>query len=508
MTNKKAFDYIVVGAGSAGCVLASELARREVGKILLLEAGPSNNSPLVKMPFGLVWMIGSKKRDWLFKSVPQTMLDGREIDVTRGRMVGGSGSINSMVWFRGRAKDYEDWKLKDWRWQEVEKAFTAIEKRINPQRMNGAHPLSEGLHSIFQQNSVEPPNPEYESAGVFLYNMRNGRRNSAADAFLNPLQPNLKIYVKTEVDKILFENKRAIGIVLNDGSQIRANKGVILSAGSICSPSILMRSGIGPKKHLQNLDIKICFDSTEVGKNLQDHPSVGLHYAGPNSGYGITIQQGPAWALAPLRYLLNRSGRLASPTVEGGGFFHSIQGEYPPNLQIHFMPFKSGDGDKRYVYGSGYTADICVCKPKSRGTLQLYSKDPLAAPKIDLGLLSAQEDWDTLVQGLERLRDLMERADFGQYRAPEVSPGPSVVSGNGLHEYVKKNCATAYHPVGTLRMGEDKQAPVSPRLTVNGVDNLWVADASVMPEITSANTNAPSMMIGFLAAKFIAEDKA
>jgi choline dehydrogenase len=172
------------------------------------------------------------------------------------------------------------------------------------------------------------------------------------------------------------------------------------------------------------------------------------------------------------------------------------------------MPFKSGDGDKRYVYGSGYTADICVCKPKSRGTLQLYSKNPLAAPKIDLGLLSAQEDWDTLVQGLERLRELMERADFGQYRAPEVSPGPSVVSGNGLHEYVKKNCATAYHPVGTLRMGEDKQAPVSPRLTVNGVDNLWVADASVMPEITSANTNAPSMMIGFLAAKFIAEDKA
>lgn len=508
MTNKETFDYIVVGAGSAGCVLASELARREGGRILLLEAGPSNNSPLVKIPFGLVWMIGSKKRDWLFKSVPQDKLNGREIDVTRGRMIGGSSSINSMVWFRGRANDYKDWDLKDWSWEEVDKAFKTIETKINPQRLSGAHPLSEALHNIFQQNSIEPPNPEYESAGVFSYNMLNGQRNSAADAFLNPLQSNLKVSVKKEVDKILFENKRAVGVVLNDRSQIRANKGIILSAGSICSPSILMRSGIGPKKHLQKLDIKINFDSLEVGKNLHDHPSVGLHYAGPSSGYGITIQQGPAWALAPLRYMLNRSGRLASPTVEGGGFFNSTEGEYPPNLQIHFMPFKSGDGEKRYVYGAGYKADICVCKPKSRGTLKLSCKDPSVAPKIDLGLLNNQDDLDTLVQGLERLRNLMAAADFGQYRAPEVNPGPSVFSGNGLHEYVRKNCATAYHPVGTLRMGEDEKAPVSPRLTVNGVDNLWVADASVMPEITSANTNAPSMMIGFLAAKFISEDAA
>jgi choline dehydrogenase len=309
------------------------------------------------------------------------------------------------------------------------------------------------------------------------------------------------------VDQVMFEGNTARGIRLVGGTELRANKGVILSAGAIGSPSILMRSGVGPRADLEALGINVLYDAEEAGANLHDHPAVGLHFAGPGSGYGLTPVQMPGWALAPVHYMLARRGRFASPTVEGGGFFNARGLDEAPDVQSHFIPFNLGWEGKRYVYGAGYFADVGVCRPKSRGALRLISRDPQAAPDINLGLFNDISDMDTLLAGLKRLRILMEQVDFGTRHAPEAFPGPAVQSDDALRAHIRDRGATAYHPVGTLRMG-DGQTPVDPRLAVRGVRGLWVADASIMPAVTSANTNAPSMMIGYRAAQFIAEDAA
>ena len=501
-------NFIVVGAGSAGCIVAAELARRDVGRVLLLEAGPSDNHPLVKMPFGLTWLMGSK-RDWRFKSDPQKGLGDRQLNVHRGRMLGGSGSINSMVWFRGRRDDFDGWNVKGWEWPDVEPAFEAVEAKLQPKQMTGVHPLVQALSDLFGGNANEAPTPEYESAGTFRFNMRNARRWSAADAFMRPAQAayDLKVRTGSEVDRIEFEGDQAKRVILLDGTKLSASKGIVLSAGSIGSPAILMRSGVGPAEHLQELGITVTHNSEEVGDNLHDHPAAGLHFAGPGSGYGLTLSQMPAWMLAPFYYLFTRKGRFASPTVEGGAFFNARCDTGEPDVQCHFIPFMLDWKGSRFTHGSGYFADVCACRPKSRGRLRLTSADPNVAPDIDLGLFQDPDDVETLLAGLKRLRELMSKAAFGKHRAPEVYPGPEVSSDEALRQHIKDRGATAYHPVGTLRMGEGT-APVTPRLAVAGVTDLWVADASVMPSVTSANTNAPSTMIGYRAAKFISEDTA
>lgn len=499
-------DFIVIGAGSAGCITAAELARRGAGRVLLLEAGPSDSHPLVKMPFGLAWLMGSK-RDWRFKSTPQMGLGGRQLNVPRGRMLGGSGSINSMVWFRGRRDDFDSWNVRGWAWPDVAPVFEAVEAKLQPEQMTSVHPLVQALSGLFGENGNEAPTPEYESAGTFRFNMRDGRRWSAADAFLRPAQETCGLEVRTgsEVDRIAFDDAGAKRVLLIDGTRLSASKGIVLSAGSIGSPAILMRSGVGPAAHLQDLGISVTHGSEEVGENLHDHPAAGFHYVGPGSGYGLTLSQMPAWVLAPFCYLFTRKGRFASPTVEGGAFFNARGEAGEPDVQCHFIPFMMDWQGSRFTHGSGYFADVCVCRPKSRGRLRLKSADPNVPPDIDLGLFQDPDDVETLLAGLKRLRVLMNGAKFGEYRAPEVIPGPEVSSDDALRQHIKDRGATAYHPVGTLRMGEGT-APVTPRLAVAGVPGLWVADASVMPAVTSANTNAPSMMIGYRAAEFISED--
>lgn len=494
-------DFLVIGGGSAGCVLAAELARREAGTVTVVEAGPSERHPLVSMPFGLVWLIGGK-RDWAYSSAAMSAAGGRSIGIPRGRMIGGSGSINSMVWFRGRASDFDDWNIPGWAWSDIVPAFEAVENKLQPNRFAGAHPLAEGLASMLGSNSDAIPTPEYESSGVLAHNMQNGRRNSAADAFLRK-QPKVEVLTGLEADQIIWDGDRAVGVRFADGTELRANKGVVLSAGSLGSPAILMRSGVGPADHLKSVGIDVRFDAPEVGENLHDHPGVGLHFEGPGSGYGLEPRQWLSWALAPFQYALSQSGRFASPTVEGGAFFNARGDSAEPDVQTHFIPFYLDWKGRKYPLKSGYFADVCLCRPKSRGSFRLASSDPKAAPVIDLGLFNEESDLDTMTAGVERLRTLLDKADFGQHRAAEAHPGPAV-SGDTLKDFVRSNAGTAYHPVGTLRLG----GPVSDRLKVKGTENLWVADASVMPQVTSANTNAPSMMIGWKGAEFIAEETA
>ncbi len=491
-------DFLVIGAGSAGSVIAAELARRQAGSVMVLEAGPSDEHPLVSMPMGLVWLMRSR-REWQFKTTPQKEAGNRQINVPRGKMVGGSGSINSMVWFRGRRDDFDGWNISGWTFAEVEPAFQAVEKYLQPTQLATAHPLTRGLAWIFADTT---PTPEHESAGVFSFNLHKGRRNSAARAFLHK-RHDIELRTGCVVDRLLWAGNKAIGVVLDNGVEVKAAKGVVLAAGSIASPAILMRSGIGPKDHLASLGIDVRQDLQEVGENLHDHPGIGLHFEGSGSGYGLEPRHWGTWALAPFNYVVRGKGPLASPTVEGGMFFNARGTDDIPDVQSHFIPFHLAHQGPRFQMKSGYFADVCLCRPKSRGSLRLASSDPNQSPLIDLGLLRDESDLNTIVAGVTRLRTLLEQADFGPRRAAEVFPTEATV-GDALKKHIRNYCGTAYHPVGTLQMG----GAVDARLRVKNVDNLWVADASIMPSITSANTNAPSMMIGWKGAEFIAEDAA
>ena len=485
------FDHVVIGAGSAGCAAAARLTEGG-GTVLVVEAGSGRRDPRVTVPFGLVWLMGSR-RDWRRRTVPQAALGGQSVKVPRGRLVGGSGAINSMVWFRGRRADWDSWDLLGWRWADVEAEFDAVEARVGPARLPDPHPLSEAFGAAFGANDPgAPPTPERQSAGVSHCNMARGARRSAADAFLRPAiaAGRATLLPGAEILRLTFEGRRATGAVLRDGRRIVARAGVVLSAGAIESPMILMRSGIGPAAHLRAHGIEVRVDAPGVGANLHDHPGVPLHFEGAGSGYGLTLGQAAGWAAAPAAWLAARRGRLASNTVEACAFLKVGEGDGPPEVQTHFIPFMIGWGGRAIVPGrEGYVADVCVCRPRSRGRLAMATPDE---PAIDPGLLSDPSDLEMLVRGVARLRAVLDAAPLGARRAPEAFPGAHV-TGEALREHVRAACGTTYHPVGTLALG----GPVTPEGRVAGAEALWVADASVMPSITSANTNAPSMLIGW-----------
>lgn len=498
-------DIIVVGAGSAGSAAAGALADAGMRRILVLEAGPTDRHPLVRMPFGLIWLMGSR-RDWAFRSTPQPHANNREIAVPRGKALGGSGSMNSMVWFRGRRADYDAWALSGWDSATVWDRFDRLETAIRPTRLRDAHPLTTALGALNAPDPHGTPDPEHESLGVFRTNMRNGRRWSASDAWLRPAMAAGQVHVRigAEVDRLLLDGRRVRGVQLVDGTQLTARAGVMLSAGAIASPAILMRSGIGSGSHLNQLGIDVLHNVPGVGQNLHDHPAVGRHYEGAGTGRGITLGQLPAWAISPFQWAVAGRGRLASNTVEGGGFLRAAPGDGPPDCQVHFIPARLGHGKRAIGWGAGYYADVNLCQPRSRGRLKLASADRDTAPLIDLGLFTDPADLPVLVQGVRKLRALLDRAPFANRRGQEVFPGRAVQGDEELVEFLRQRAGTSYHPVGTVRMCDDDDAPLTAELGVKGIENLWVADASSMPRITTANTNAPSILIGMTGGENMA----
>lgn len=500
----ESFDHIVVGGGSDGCACAGRLAQQGGRRVLLLEAGPGDRDPRVRIPFGLIRLIGHPERDWRRRTVPQDAAGGREIGVPRGRMLGGSGSLNSMVWFRGRQADFDGWGVPGWGWDAVCPAFVAVEARVRPSRLPDPHPLSEAFGRVLPGNDpAAPPTPERESSGVVHTNMRHGARFSAADAFLRPEERRGRVLVRTraEVARLVIEGGRATGVELKRGRVIGARHSVTLAAGCIESPMILFRSGIGPGAMLRAHGIEVQVDAPGIGANLHDHPGFGLHFAGPGSGYGLTLGQLPAWGVAPLQWAVTGRGRLSSNTVEAGAFFRVMPGDGPPDVQTHFLPFMLGWQGRPIVWGEGYFADVVAMAPRSRGRLALGASR--WEPAIDLGLLSDPHDLEVLTRGVARLRDLLDAAPFKRRRAEEAFPGREV-TGAALAETIRARCGTAYHPVGTVALG----GPLDAELNVRGIAGLKVADASVMPVVTSANTNAPAMMIGWRAGEMIARDLA
>ncbi|MBM2577075.1 GMC family oxidoreductase N-terminal domain-containing protein [Jannaschia sp. Os4] len=478
-------DVVVVGAGAAGAVLAGRLrALRPDLDVLVLEAGPTDRHPLVAVPFGLVWLMGSR-RDWRYRTVPQAGLGGRRVKVPRGKGLGGSASINSMVWFRGRRDDFDHWG-PGWGWSDVEGAFEAVEAALRPARLPDPHPLSEALERVHGG----PVDPERVSSGVLRTNMARGRRHSPVRAFLRG--SGARVLTGAEVERVEIAEGRARAVLLSDGRRVGARAGVVLAGGAIGSPAILMRSGVGPRAQLARHGIGVAAQAEGVGANLHDHPAVAVHHEGPGSGYGLTWGQMPGWAMAPLALALGR-GRLTSNTVEAGAFLG--EGDRP-FAQIHFIPARLGH-EAAIGWGAGYYADVCLMQPRSRGRLTLSGPRASDAPEIDFGLLADARDRADLKRALGLLRGMLDGAPFGRRRAPEVFPG----AGADLDAHLDARVGTAYHPVGTVAL----QGPLDDRLAVRGVDRLWVADASVMPRITSANTNAPSMMIGYRGAGMVAE---
>ena len=526
--NETTFDTLVIGGGSAGCVIASRLSEDPDHSVCLIEAGSQDNDWRIKIPLGLTQLIGNPKFDWCYRSAAHEHLGGHQVSVPRGRMLGGSGSINSMVYIRGRPSDYDDWASEGcvgWDWNSVLPVFKRAEnnRQLGDDSLHGSqgplqvsdlpspHTMVGKLVAAGNAQGI-PFNRDFngtaqEGIGPYQTTMHNGIRCSAADAYLRPAlsRSNLAVLTETLADRIEFENGRAIGVrVLRDGEtlMLRARRNVVLCAGAIGSPAILLRSGVGPGRDLQELGIGVERDMPRVGGNLHDHPAVGIFYGGGNDGYALSFRTLPQNLLAPFRFLFSRNGPFASNTVEGGGFARTRPELDEPDVQFHFIPARIGHEGSMWVWGRGYYCDACVLKPKSRGKLTLASSDPNESPVIDLNLLSDPADQQTLLAGVKLVRRILADKHLAQGNAHELVPGPSVITDDDLDSFIKSRLGTAYHPVGTCRMGpaDDSRSVVDPDLRLIGFENVVVADASVMPEIVAGNTNAPTMMIAEVAA--------
>ncbi len=528
------YDFIVVGAGSAGCVLANRLSESGRFSVCLLEAGPHDNSGFVNVPFGVIGLIREGKRNWGYQTVAQRALDSRQLYWPRGKTLGGSSSINAMVYIRGQPEDYDAWRdsgLKGWGWDDVRPIFNAHEHNeeyppdawhgnggpLNVTRVRDPNPLTE-LFIRAGEELGEKRNDDFNGEsqrgfGQFQVTQKDGRRWSAARAFLDPARNrgNLTILTNAMVSRVVIENGRAVAVEYSDtaGSShtVRANREVVLSGGAINSPHLLMLSGIGDRDHLQSVGVDCLVDCPEVGCNLQDHldMTISIHDRSKQS-IGFSPYFLPRLMRAFYQYFRHRRGFLASNAAEAGAFINVGEGTRP-DVQMHFLPAFLRDHGREFTSGFGCTIHVCQLRPKSRGWIRLADSNPLSAPLIDPCYLSDADDLGVLREGVKLARRVFQTKAFAEVFGGEDLPASDVVTDTQIEGDIRQRAETIYHPVGTCRMGVDDLAVVDDRLRVRGVLGLRVADASVMPSLISGNTNAASMMIGEKAAGYIIQDQ-
>jgi len=526
----RTFDYIIVGAGSAGCVLANRLSADPGREILLLEAGGRDSSIWLHVPVGYVKTMDMARVNWLFHSEPEAATGGREIPVPRGKVLGGSSSINGMLYVRGQARDYDGWAQmgnRGWSYADVLPYFKRSEHREGggseyhgvggPLNVADTRETYELLDRVIEaaEECGYPRNPDYNGAsqegfGYYQVTQRNGRRHSAAGAFLDPVRRrrNLRIETRAHATRVLLENGRAAGVsygVKGEPRTARARREVLLCAGAVQSPQLLELSGIGAPDRLEKHGIEVVHPLPGVGENLQDHYIVRI---ANRINRPITLNEklrGIGLVGEVLKYAVARRGALSLTAGIVYGFVRTRPEVETPDVQYHIAHATFRDAHKRVLdRHPGLTIAPCVLRPESRGSIHVGSSDPFAAPVIRPNFLAAQRDRDTLVAGLRVARDLARSKVLGAYVEREDRPGPECRSGDGLLEYARQTGATLYHPVGTCRMGSDEMAVVDDALRVRGIDGLRVVDASVMPTLTSGNTNAPTVMIAEKGADLIA----
>lgn len=523
------FDFVIVGGGSAGCVLASRLSENPATRVCLIEAGPAKQDWSVNVPAGIIKTMKDRKRNWLYETTPQRQLDNRSLFWPRGKALGGSSAINAMVYIRGHPADYDRWAgdegCKGWAWDDVLPYFRRAE---NNERLDGLLHGKGGPLNVADLRSPSPltrlfvaaasavqlaENDDFngarqDGAGIYQVTQKHGNRVSAYHAYLEGVsRPNLAIVDRAQATKVLFEAGRASGVAYRRGGEsrtVRAGREVLLAGGAVNSPQLLMLSGVGPGDELQRFGIEVFAERPAVGRNLQDHLDVSiLQKTSTRLGFAFTWR-GLAMLPGAVRdYRRNRSGLLTSNYAEGGAFARSRPDEPLPDLQYHFLPVLSDNHGRNRHYAHGVTLHCCDLRPRSRGRIGLASPDPLAAPLIDPNYLDHADDLPKLARGLAIGRRLLGAPPLAEHMADELYPGATVQSEAETAAFIRAKAETIYHPVGSCRMGADDAAVVDPALRVRGVDGLRVVDASVMPSLIGGNTNAPVIMIAERAADLI-----
>jgi choline dehydrogenase len=522
------YDYVIVGAGSAGCVLANRLSADPATRVLLLEAGPSDWNPLIHMPAGIARLATNRTLNWNYRTEPEPALGQRRLWWPRGRTLGGSSAINAMCYIRGVAADYDRWAEASgdprWSWREVLPWFLRSED--NSRGASALHgtggPL--GVADLRHRNVLSetlidaagsagfPRNDDFngeQQAGFGLYQVtqRHGTRCSSATAFLKPARQRENLHVRTHalVERVLIEQGRAVGVQLrrgrHDAERIEAGE-VILAAGAINTPQLLMLSGLGPADHLREHGIAVVADVPDIGANLQDHLDICTLDANPGKLSYDHLNE----LSAGLRWLRHRDGPGSSNVAEAGGFVRSrFAGDARCDLQFHFVPALLDDHGRHRLPGYGYTLHACYLHPRSRGRLRLHSADPAQPIAIHADYLSDPEghDMKMMIEAARLSREILDQAAFAPHRGAPVFPERRIGTDAEYADFIRRKAETIYHPIGTCRMGSDDRAVVDSELRVRNVGGLRVVDASVMPSLPSGNTNAPTIMIAERASALI-----
>ncbi|MCY1400838.1 Alcohol dehydrogenase [acceptor] [compost metagenome] len=523
------FDYIIVGAGSAGCVLANRLSADPSVRVCLLETGPEDTSPLIHTPLGVAAILPTKHVNWAFHTVPQPGLGGRRGYQPRGKALGGSSSINGMIYIRGHRSDYDDWAElgnSGWSYDDVLPYFRKSEKhhggssefhggdgelhvgRAQEHAATGA--FIEAAKRAGHDYNPDFNGAEQEGVGPYDVTIRDGRRWSAATAFLKPIRElhgNLTVMTGARAQRIILQGKRATGVqvsVKGQRMELKARREVLLSAGAFGSPQLLMLSGIGAESEIRPHGIAMRHELPGVGQNLQDHPDLVLCYKSHDTSLlGIsptgTVNMGKGLA----EYMRHKTGPLASNCAESGAFLRTDASLSRPDIQLHAVIGTIDDHGRKLHWGHGFSCHVCVLRPKSIGSVGLNSADPFAAPRIDPNFLGHEDDVRTLLKGYRMVQEIVEQSPMARFGLKDIY-GKGKHSDEQLIELLRRRTDSVYHPVGTCKMGSDELAVVDDRLRVHGIEGLRVVDASIMPTLVGGNTNAPSIMIAERAAEWIA----
>ncbi len=524
------FDYIVVGGGSGGCVLAARLSEDPSVSVALIEAGPADKNILIHVPAGLALLAQTQTANWNFSTVPQKGLNGRIGWQPRGKVLGGSSSVNAMIYIRGHHADYDHWASEGnegWAWDDVLPYFRRAEhnERLHDEWHGNTGPLNVmDLRSpnkylqAFVDAGREAGYPvnndfngaEQEGIGPYQVTHKNGERFSAAKAYLTPNlgRKNLTVFTEAHTTRILFTNKRATGVEFRRAGktlQIGANHEVLMAAGALQTPQLLMLSGVGPADELAKHGIGVVHDLAGVGRNLHDHvdavqvvdaPQLKETFGVSLGGIGRVLGAIPQWRK-------HRSGMLTTNFAEAGGFIKSQASEEIPDLQLHFVVGKLIDHGRKTVFGHGYSAHVCVLRPKSRGSVTLASRDPFAAPRIDPNFFDDADDMARMIRGFRLMRDVLNQPSLARLGGKELARSANATSDADIEQFVRTYGDTIYHPVGTCRMGSGALDVVGADLRIHGLDGIRVVDASMMPRIVGGNTNAPTIMVAEKASDMI-----